>query len=44
MQNDGKTIIDDAAFDSTAKKTGLNWDQKILEVLKPTDTPSKYLA
>lgn len=44
VQNDGKTIIDDAAFDSTAKKIGLDWDQQILEVLKPADTPSKYLA
>ena len=43
-QNDGKTIIDDAAFDSTAKKIGLDWNQQILEVLKPADTPSKYLA
>ena len=44
VQNDGKTIVDDAAFDSTAKKIGLDWDQQILEVLKPADTPSKYLA
>ena len=44
VQNDGKTIIDDAAFDSTAKKIGLDWDQQNLEVLKPADTPSKYLA
>ena len=44
VQNDGKTIVDDAAFDSTAKKIGLDWDQQILEVLKPAETPSKYLA
>ena len=44
VQNDGNTIIDDATFDSTAKKIGLDWDQQILEVLKPADTPSKYLT
>ena len=40
---DGKTIIDDVAFDSPAQKVGLDWDQEIIEVLKPADPPSKYL-
>lgn len=44
VENDGKTLVDDAAFDSTAKNVGLDWDQQILEVLKPIPTPSKYIA
>ena len=39
---DGKTIIDDVAFDSPAQKVGLDWDQEIVRVLKPANPPSKY--
>ena len=35
--------IDDAAFDSAAKKAGLDWDQEIIQVLRPVEQPSKYL-
>jgi len=38
-----KTIIDDVAYDSTAQKAGLDWDQEILRVLQPVPQPSKYL-
>ncbi len=36
-------IIDDVAFDSPAKKAGLDWDQKVLRVLQPVSQPTKYL-
>jgi hypothetical protein len=39
---DGKTIIDDVAFDSPAQKVGLDWDQEIIRVLVPANQPSKY--
>ena len=35
-------MIDDVAFDSKAKKAGLDWDQEIINVLQPNDQPSKY--
>jgi hypothetical protein len=38
-----KMIIDGVQFDSPAKTAGLDWDQEILEVLRPVDQPSKYL-
>ncbi len=38
----GKVIIDGVQFGSAAKKAGLDWDQEILEVLRPVDQPSKY--
>lgn len=38
----GKTLVDDAKFDSEAKKAGLDWDQEIIKVLRPVDVPSKY--
>ncbi|MBL4666864.1 MAG: TRAP transporter permease, partial [Sneathiella sp.] len=39
---EGETvIIDDAAFDSIALKAGLDFDQKILTVLLPSDQPAK---
>ncbi|MGD9867481.1 MAG: DUF3394 domain-containing protein, partial [Hyphomicrobiales bacterium] len=41
-QDGGKTIIDDVGFDTPAKKAGLDWDQEILEVLKPVGQPSKF--
>ena len=39
----GKTLVDDAAFNSAAKNAGLDWDQEIIRVLRPVETPSKYL-
>ncbi|MEM7509023.1 MAG: TRAP transporter permease [Pseudomonadota bacterium] len=36
-------LIDDVAFDSVAQKAGLDWDQKVLQVLQPVSQPSKYL-
>jgi TRAP transporter 4TM/12TM fusion protein len=43
LRKDGeKVMIDDVAFDSKAKKAGLDWDQEILEVLQPNDQPNKY--
>ena len=42
VDRDGKTIIDDVAFDSPAQKVGLDWDQEIVRVLKPANPPSKY--
>jgi len=44
IENDGKAMIDDVAFDSPAKKLGLDWDQEIMTVQTPADAPSKYLA
>ncbi|MEL7348161.1 MAG: TRAP transporter permease, partial [Pseudomonadota bacterium] len=43
VERDGKMIIDDVAFDSAAQKAGLDWDQEVLRVLRPTDQPTKYL-
>jgi hypothetical protein len=40
---DDKVFVDDAAFDSAAKAAGLDWDQEILKVLRPVETPPKYL-
>ncbi len=42
VERDGKTIIDDVAFDSAAQKAGLDWDQEVLRVLRPESQPSKY--
>ncbi|NRG19973.1 TRAP transporter permease [Rhizobiales bacterium] len=42
VERDGKTIIDDVAFDSPAADVGLDWDQEIVRVLSPVETPSKY--
>jgi TRAP transporter 4TM/12TM fusion protein len=36
-------IIDDVAFDSAGQKAGLDWDQEVLEVLRPQAQPSKYM-
>ena len=41
--DDGKTFIDDVAYDSAAQTAGLDWDQEVLRVLKPVNQPSKYL-
>ncbi len=44
LKTDGdKVIIDGVQFGSPAKKAGLDWDQQVLEVLRPADQPSKYL-
>ncbi|GMG81017.1 TRAP transporter permease [Paralimibaculum aggregatum] len=43
VERDGKIIIDDVLYDSAAAKAGLDWDQEVLRVLRPTDQPSKYL-
>ncbi len=44
LRTDGdKVLVDDAAYDSAAKKAGLDWDQEVLKVLKPVSQPSKYL-
>ena len=42
IENDGKVIIDNAAFGSPAQEAGLDWDQEIVEVLAPAEQPSKY--
>jgi lipoprotein signal peptidase len=42
VERDGKTIIDDVAFGSAAQDIGLDWDQEIVQVLKPASPPSKY--
>ncbi|MGY9047587.1 MAG: DUF3394 domain-containing protein, partial [Rhodobacterales bacterium] len=38
-----KMFIDDVSFGSPASEAGLDWDQEVLRVLKPVNTPSKYL-
>jgi TRAP transporter 4TM/12TM fusion protein len=43
VDRDGKTIIDDVAFDSPAQAAGLDWDQEVLRVLRPVPQPTKYL-
>jgi TRAP transporter 4TM/12TM fusion protein len=43
VDRDGKTVIDDVAFDSSAQQVGLDWDQEIVRVLKPASQPTKYL-
>ncbi len=42
IANGDDVVIDNVAFDSEAQKAGFDWDQKIVEVLKPVPTPSKY--
>ena len=42
IEMDGKVIIDNVAFDSPAQAAGLDWDQEVVNVLQPTDQPSKY--
>ncbi len=43
IDTDGKTMIDDVAFDSPAAEAGLDWDQEVLRVLRPAAQPTKYL-
>jgi TRAP transporter 4TM/12TM fusion protein len=40
---DDVVIIDNAAFDSAAQAAGLDFDQKIIKVLKPVDQPPREL-
>ena len=43
LLDDGeRTMIDDVGFDSPAQRAGLDWDQQVLTVLRPTEQPSKY--
>jgi hypothetical protein len=42
-ETDGKMVISDVAFDSPAQAAGLDWDQQVLRVLRPTEQPTKYL-
>ena len=42
VERDGKQIVDNVAFDSEAKKAGLDWDQEILSFREPLPQPSKY--
>ncbi len=42
LENDGKIVIDDVAYDSAAQNAGLDWDQEVLRVLQPNSQPSKY--
>jgi hypothetical protein len=44
LKADGeKMIIDNVQFGSPAKAAGLDWDQEVLQVLRPVEQPSKYL-
>jgi len=43
FRNDGaKMIIDNVDFGSAAAAAGLDWDQELLQVLRPVDVPGKY--
>ena len=41
LQDGDRTIIDDVAFGSPAETAGLDWDQEVLDVLRPVAAPSK---
>ena len=41
VENDGKLLVDNVAFDSVAQKAGLAFDQSIHGVLLPLDQPRK---
>jgi hypothetical protein len=44
LKPDGeRMIIDNVQFGTPAKAAGLDWDQEILQVLRPVEQPSKYL-
>jgi TRAP transporter 4TM/12TM fusion protein len=44
FRQDGEAmVIDNVTFGSPAQNAGLDWDQVVLQVLKPVDQPSKYL-
>ena len=40
---DGKVVIDDAAYGSPAEKAGLEWDQTIVNLRMPNEQPPKEL-
>ena len=43
LRQDGEAVvIDNVAFDSPAQEAGLDWDQTILAVRAPAQTPSRY--
>ncbi len=42
IEQDGRTIIDNVAFDSAAQAAGLDWDQEILVVREPLPQPHRY--
>ncbi|WP_223426530.1 TRAP transporter permease [Tateyamaria pelophila] len=43
FRNDGdRLIIDDVSFGSAGETAGLDWDQEVLQVLRPASQPSKY--
>ncbi|MDK3075235.1 TRAP transporter permease [Sedimentitalea sp. JM2-8] len=42
-EDGGDLIVDDVAFGSAAADAGLDWDQKVLRVLRPVGQPTKYL-
>ena len=43
VEKDGKVIVDNAAFDSPAKKAGFDLDQQITTVQVPADQPAREL-
>ncbi len=43
IEEDGKVMVDNAAFDSPAANAGFDFDQQIDTVLAPLPQPSKYL-
>jgi len=43
LVKDKSVLIDDAKFDSAAKKAGLDFEQKILTVMAPVSQPPKQL-
>jgi TRAP transporter 4TM/12TM fusion protein len=42
IEQDGRTMIDNVAFDSPAQAAGLDWDQEILTVREPLPQPHRY--
>jgi TRAP transporter 4TM/12TM fusion protein len=44
MQDDGKTIVDNAAFDSPARAAGFDFDQEILNVQVPRERVPKEIV
>ena len=42
IEQDGRTMIDNVAFDSPAQAAGLDWDQELLIVREPLPQPHRY--
>jgi hypothetical protein len=42
IEQDGRVIIDNVAFDSIGQRAGLDWDQEILTVREPLPQPHRY--